>query len=164
MDQELIAYLDKRFQQTAELITEKIAGLQEDTTGQIGGLREEVGGLKEEVGGLREEVGGLREEMDRRFEQAEERDRHILVVTEGLRHEVHLLAEAYLGMNDRLKTFQSEKMTFEHFTLWMAPYFRNLDLRVEALEDRAAREHMDVMDAIRESLNKPPFKPSIPTD
>lgn len=143
MDQELIAYLDKRFQETAELITAKIAALQEETTGQI---------------------GGLREEMDRRFEQAAERDRQILVVTEGIRHEVHLLAEAYLGMNDRLKTFHSEKMTVEHFTLWMAPFFRNLDRRVEALEDRAGREHMDVMDAVRESLNKHPFKPLIPTD
>lgn len=84
IDQELIAYLDKRFRETAEQISDQIGSLRQDTTRQIAGL-------EGQIAGLREETTQRFEQVDRRFEQAEERDRQILVVTEGIRHEVHLV-------------------------------------------------------------------------
>ena len=46
---------------------------------------------------LREYLDERFERIDHRFERAEETARHTLVVVEGLRHEVHLIAEAYVG-------------------------------------------------------------------
>jgi len=156
MDQELIAYLDARFRETAQ----QIAGLREETTGQIKGLREETAqqfaAAREEtaqqITGLREEttehfkqidrrfeqVDRRFEQVDKRFEKVEETARHTLILVEGLRHEVQLLAESVSGMNEKLENYQSMTMTkFDQARKWIDPFYRELDGRIRVLEGRA---------------------------
>ena len=101
--------------------------------------------------------------IDERFAKIEERldtletaIRHTNVLVEGLRADVHLIAEGFVGMNDRFNTFQSEAtLVFDQVKGWIEPYYRNLDGRLRVVEGRAERQQGDVLDAVRRMLNKP---------
>ena len=103
------------------------------------------------------------EQIDRRFEKIDERldaldtaIRHTNVLVEGLRADVHLIAEGFVGMNDRFNTFQSEAtLVFDQVKGWIEPYYRNLDGRLRVVEGRAERQQGDVLDAVRRMLSKP---------
>lgn len=103
------------------------------------------------------------EQIDRRFEKIDERldaldtaIRHTNVLVEGLRGDVHLIAEGFVGMNDRFNTFQSEAtLVFDQVKGWIEPYYRNLDGRLRVVEGRAERQQGDVLDAVRRMLSKP---------
>ena len=103
------------------------------------------------------------ERIDRRFEKIDERldaldtaIRHTNVLVEGLRGDVHLIAEGFVGMNDRFNTFQSEAtLVFDQVKGWIEPYYRNLDGRLRVVEGRAERQQGDVLDAVRRMLSKP---------
>jgi chromosome segregation ATPase len=72
MDQELIAYLDERFRETAQ----KIEDLREATVGrfeQIDGRFEQMDGRFEQMDGRFEQINGRFEQIDGRLEQMEGR-------------------------------------------------------------------------------------------
>ena len=134
MDKELIAYLDRRFGENAK----------------------QIEGLREEVAGVRTELAEFREEVDRRFEQVDEQIRQVYVVMEGLRHEVHLVAEGYLGLNERLHAQQSETLLkLDEVRASIVPYYQDLNRRVGQMEGVVERQSRDVMDVIRERFGKP---------
>jgi len=172
MDQELIAYLDARFRETAQ----QIAASREETAQQIAASRDETA---QQIARLREETSGRFEQVDSRFEKLEETTRHTIVLMEGMRHELHLVAESVVGTNERLERYHREAtLTFHQVKEWIEPYFRNLDsrvnvldgyahgldLRVRALEGQADHRHEDVMNAIRKMLGKPPLPPPVTSD
>ena len=110
-----------------------------------------------------QQIDQLFEQIDRRFEKIDERldaldtaIRHTNVLVEGLRGDVHLIAEGFVGMNDRFNTFQSEAtLVFDQVKGWIEPYYRNLDGRLRVVEGRAERQQGDVLDAVRRMLSKP---------
>lgn len=111
-----------------------------------------------------EQVDRRFEQMDRRFEQVEETTRHTLVVVEGLRHELHLVAEAFVGLSERMEVVQLE---LQKPPTWFDPYFRELDKRIEgvarrvtSLETYVEQRRGDIMDAVRKILGRPPLNPS----
>jgi hypothetical protein len=135
MDQELIAYLDERFRETSQ----QIAELREETTRQF-------------------------EQVDHRFEQAETTARQTLVVLEGLRHEVHVVAEGFLGLHEKLERYRADSTaSFELVRGWIEPYYRMLDGRLSVMEGRADRQQGDVMEAVRRILARPPLQPPVPS-
>jgi chromosome segregation ATPase len=171
MSQELIAYLDEHFRENSRQIAEIRQQLAE-TNGQIADLRQEN---TREFVSLRQEIADLRQENTREFvslrqeiadvrQEVEDKARQTLIVLEGLRHEVHIIAEGYLGLHDIVKRFQTEQMSFDQFKVWIEPYFGNLKRRIEALEGWAERQNWDVTDAVRKLLGKPPLPPQVPAE
>lgn len=143
MDQELIAYLDERFRET----TRQIAELREETVRRF------------------EQVDRRFEQVDDRFERAEATARQTLVVIEGLRHEVHIVAEGYLGLDEKLQRYHSESAaSFDQVRGWIEPYYRILDGRLSVMEGRADRQQEDVTEAIRRILGRPPLQPPVSSD
>jgi hypothetical protein len=156
MDQALIAYFDERFRETSQ----QIQALREETVQQIQALREETA----------LQIRTLRAEMDRQFGEARETARLTLVLIEGLRDEVHLVAEAFMGLDERLGRVEDKgALSFETVRGWVEPYFKNaeergreldlrsvqldvpvrdLDNRVRTLEGWAARQREDVKESL----------------
>jgi hypothetical protein len=100
-------------------------------------------------------------QMDQRIERVEVTGRQTLVVVEGLRHEVQLVAEAFVGLSDRMDVFQKEtKLELEKAPAWLEPYFRGLDIHVKGLESVVEHRQGDIMDTVRMMLGEPPLKPS----
>jgi hypothetical protein len=172
MDKELIAYFDVHFREFAQKISEETAqqftAFREETAQQFTAFREETA---QQFAASREEtaqqVAKLREEMISRFEKGEETARQNFILVEDLRHQVHLVAEVVIGMNERLERYQHEAViSFDRIIGLIEPYYRDLDSRVSLvdgrvriLEGRAERQQGDVMDAIRKMLGKPPLSP-----
>src|SRR3989442_41543 len=124
MDQELVQYLDSRFQsvnrQFQELrgeMSEQLQGLRGGTTAGLQGLRGEMtvalhglrGEMSEGFQGLRgettEELQDLRGEMTAGLEEVK---RHSGVLVEGLRHELQLVAEG-LAMHIQVQHVQERE-------------------------------------------------------
>ncbi len=133
MDQELIAYLDKRFRESAE----QIASLREETTQQIASLREEL--------------TSFREETSRRFEHVQEEIRHTRVEIEGLRDQIRLLAEGIINFDERLERFRgAAQRDLDTIRGLFIPLLQSVQECVHSLEAwREARER-DPIDIIKE--------------
>jgi chromosome segregation ATPase len=140
MDQELIAYLDERFHESAR---------------HAESLHQEV----------MQEMTQRFEKVDERFETMEERQdrmetaiRHTQVMVEGLRGDIQLVAEGVMSVEERLRSSQDEVLRkLEEVQSAMVPYCRDvqhLDTRVRLLEDRAKREGQAILDVIRERFGK----------
>ena len=166
MDQEMIAYLDAHFReanQRAEVLYRRMEALQQ----QMENLHQET---TQQIASLREETARRFEQVDSRFERLEEVARHTLVLLEDLRDEIHLIAEGYIGLNERLERLQSEtSLTFSRFTEWIEPYYKPIDGRLRALENASDLRQMDILDAVRKMLARPPvvipsFGPPPPSD
>jgi methyl-accepting chemotaxis protein len=143
MDPELIAYLDQRFGENTQ----------------------QISALREEVSTLRQDFSTFRQETAQRFERVEDTSRQTLVLVERLRSDVHLIAEGFVGVNERLERFQSEAtLVFDEVKGWIEPYYRNVDGRVRVLEGRAERQQGDVLDAVRRMLGRPPLGAPIPSE
>lgn len=100
------------------------------------------------------------EQMDRRADRAEETARHTLVLLEDLRHQVQLIAEGHVGLNERLDRLESRgTLTFEQVKGWIDPYFRHVDSRLRIFEGWADRQNLTVVNAIRALLGKLPLEP-----
>jgi chromosome segregation ATPase len=175
LDQELTTYLDAQFRE----ISRQIAESREDATRQVARLREEFehrfdslerrfDSLEHRFDSLEHRVGILEHRFDsleRRFESLERRVEHLeatgrqtLVLVEGLRDEVHLIAEGYVGVIERLERYQSTaSLSFDQVKDWVEPYFRDVDRRVGILEGRSDRLQGNVMDAIRKLVGRPPL-------
>ncbi|HSG38083.1 MAG TPA: hypothetical protein VLE27_00475 [Thermoanaerobaculia bacterium] len=101
------------------------------------------------------EFAALREEAMRRFDQNEETARHTLVLMESLRDEIRLIAEAYLGVNERVERYHSQStLTIEQVAGWVQPHFRDLAHRLGTLEGWKKRQEGDVLDAVRKLLER----------
>jgi chromosome segregation ATPase len=162
LSEDLIAYLDARFRETSQ----QIAATQQQivaTQQQIASLREETAQRFEQVDRRFEQIDQRFEQVDRRFEQIDQRfdavettARHTVVLVEGLRHELHTVAEGFLGLNERVERYAEEsRLSFSKVQSWIAPYFRNLDGRVKILEGWADRQHWDVVESVRRILHRP---------
>jgi uncharacterized protein involved in exopolysaccharide biosynthesis len=106
MDHELIAYLDARFRETSQ---------------QISDLREETN----------QQFADLRGEIDVRFTGVEETARHAHVLIEDLRGDVRLIAEgvsAFDGKLDALRTELKEEIAEVRNLLEQS--YRHLDRRI----------------------------------
>lgn len=118
---------------------------------------------------LDERFGRLEARMDERFEKVETEGRQTRVLVEGLHDNVRLLAEGVLGVTERLETFQEETARgFQEIKSMLSPYYRNLDGRVQGVEDdaksldrrlkvlegRADRQTEDVLESIRKKFGK----------
>ncbi len=176
MDQELLTYLERQFDETRQrsermeaqigslhqglgalqvevgTLREEVGTLREG----LGALRVEVGTLREEVGTLREEVGTLREETRQRFEQVDEQIRHVHVLVEAGRDETRLLAEGMMGFNHVMERTEREvNLKLDELRTLVTPLYRRIDERVTHLEEREGQKTRDVMDLIRERFAMP---------
>jgi hypothetical protein len=124
MDQELIAYLDARFGETTE-----------------------------QIQNLRGELEGFREETGQRFDRVETEIRHTQVLVEEARGEVRLVAEAYVGMDERLSAFRKEVTEeLEDVKKIIRPVYSTLDQRVRNLEVRKDLQERDPIAIIKERI------------
>lgn len=155
MDSELIAYLDTHFGKTSQQISEvhqQVAALREETLQRF----EQVDRRFEEVNARFEQVNARFEQVDARFEQVETTCRQTLVLVEGLRHELQVVAEGYLGINERLQVeIEKTEVQSSRMQGWMEPYFKDLDIRVKSVESRVDRQNMDVFEAVHKILGRP---------
>jgi hypothetical protein len=114
-----------------------------------------MSGLREET---RQQISGLREETLQGFQRIDDTTRQTLVLVEGLQGEVRLIAEGFVGLNEKLDRVHAEAtLVFDEVKGWIEPYYRNLDGRVRVLEGRADRQQGDVLDAVRTMLGRPPL-------
>jgi hypothetical protein len=135
MDQELIAYFDERFRETAQ---------------QIQGVREE----------LKQEIQSFREETGRRFERVEEKIRHTQVMVEAGRGDIRMVAEGTYGLDERLGSFRKKEVQqeFEDVRKLIRPVYSSLDQRIRTLEVRKDLQGRDPIELIKErfGLGKKP--------
>lgn len=109
MDQELIAYLDKRFDE----VNERLAGL----GGRIDGTETRLDGV------------------DTRFGQVEGTVRGLGVQIEGLRGQIQQVAEGVAGFNQKLDSFQADfSRQFTELRELVQTSHSNLHRRVSSLE------------------------------
>jgi hypothetical protein len=95
----------------------------------------------------------------------EDTARQTLVLFEGLRHEFHLVAEGYVGVNEKLDRYYSEaKLSFDQVKCWIEPYYTDLATRVAIIERGRDRVHDDVAAAIYKLLGRPPYQPPSASD
>jgi hypothetical protein len=95
LDHELIAYLDERFRESAR-----------------------------QMESFRAETSERLDTMDKRLEQLDEQIRLTRVVAEGLRHEIHIVAEGVMGLSESLAAYQSETLLkFDEVRASMVPYY-----------------------------------------
>lgn len=166
MDQELIAYFDQRFRETSQQISEatrQISDLREETARRFSETAQQISDFRKETAQQFERVDARFEQVDARFEQVEATARQTLVLFEGLRHEVHVIAEGFLGLSGKMERYYSEaKLSFEQVRSWIEPYYTDLGRRVSILEGERARMHEDVVEAVQRLLGRPPYQPPRP--
>jgi len=90
MDQELIAYLDERFRESAR----HAESLHQENMQQITGLRLET--------------NQRFEKMEERQDRTETEIRRAQVMVEGLRGEIQLVAEGVSGLGEKQRSFRRE--------------------------------------------------------
>lgn len=194
MDQELVAFLDERFRETSQQIlslrTEMDARFKQvdeqfkDVHEQFKGVHEQFEGVHEQFRGVDGQFKSVHEEfrgvdgqlksVHEEFKEVHERARQTLVIVEDLRDEIHLVAEAFMGTDERVTRLEkSEELAFETVKGMVEPFFKaieergrevdarsvqfdapvkDLQNRVGVLEARATREDKKVMEAVAERL------------
>ena len=181
MDQELSTFLKESF---SEMSRQFEASLRQETARireEMVSLRDEVA-TKAEMASLREEVAtkaemaSFREEVERRFDQQEETNRHTRVLVEDVYSTVQLMAEGFMGLNQRVDRYHKEtELSFQQVHKWMRPYFEELsrqnqdltykheelerkndavDGRVRSLEDHSDRRFKDAMEGVRAIIDR----------
>lgn len=121
---------------------------------RVGQLEHRMGQLEHRVGQLEDRVG----QQGLRLDRLEKTGRHTLVMVEGLRDEVRLMAEAFVGLDERVQRMQKENgAVYEQVRSWIEPAFRGMDGRVQVLEGRSDDRHLDVLDAVRKMLARKPL-------
>ncbi len=176
MDPELITYLDTHFSRTSQQISEvqqQVAAVGEETLkrfkqvdrrfeefdrrfDEVNSRFQEVNARFDEVNARFDEVNSRFEEVNFRFEQVETTCRQTLVLLEGLRHEFYVVAEGYLGVNERLQVqVEKSEVLSSQVQGWIEPYYKELDIRVKAVESRVDRQNMQVFQAVHKVLGKP---------
>jgi chromosome segregation ATPase len=143
MDRELIAYLDQRFAK----IDERFAKIDE----RFAQIDERFAKIDQRL----EKIDGRLDKLESRMERLEESVQQTQVTQEHLSGEVRILAEGVIGVEEKLQALRME-MThgFDRLEASIAPYYADLNRRVRALEERAAREGQAPLDIIRERYGK----------
>jgi archaellum component FlaC len=128
MDQELKAYLDQKFQESAQQTQQ----LREEMTQQVGQLREE---MTQQTGQLREETGQQFRVMNQRLETIETDVRGAYVAIEGLHGQIRLVAEGVSNVVEQLEHLD-EKVSRElaEIKIFNRLSYQDLDVRVRKLE------------------------------
>jgi hypothetical protein len=115
-------------------------------------------GFRKDVMLKLEQMGGRLEQMDGRLGRVEAGVRHNGVEIEGLRGELRLIAEAFVGLDERLASFRIDMAKeFTDFRSSIRQPFEYLDNRLRLIEARADNATRDVMALVRERLGKPPL-------
>ncbi len=164
MDQDLIAYLDRRFND----ISLQVSSLREESAQRFGRLETRLEMLESRFDARLDAFDARLDAFDARLEAVETRleavedgVRHTQVMIEDLRHQIQVLAEGFVGLHDRVDRFQAEAtLVFDQVKGWIEPYYRNLNDRVRVMEGQAERRFDDVMDSVRRILGKKPFETS----
>lgn len=151
-DQELIGYLerlDRRFGELSQKMDAKVDGLREE-------LREENRqtriALEEQI---RQTRAALEEQIGQTRAILEEQNRQTRVVVEGLRSDIQLVAEGVVGFGEKLEKYKLEVLAkFRELKAMVAPYYVDLDGRVDLLEEKAGRWDRNVLEVMRERLAK----------
>ena len=129
LDQELIAYLDRRFTETRE----QLNSFQSAVEGRFVGVEQRLDEHDREFAQARLDRKSLREELVRR----------IGVVEEQLREEVQIVAEGVGTMDEKLDRFREETThEFGETRAMIRLSYNELDRRLRSLETRT--EDLDV--------------------
>ena len=149
VDQELIAYLDRRFlelkSELRDEITSSAAGVKSELRAEIAAsaasvkseLRAEIAGVAAEVAGVAAQIGvvaenanGIRAELRAEIAASgAETRRHFDVVADRLMDKIQLVGEGVIGVDQKLDRFRGE----------VADEFRRVDRRLLRLEARIIR-------------------------
>ena len=128
MDPELIAYLDQRFHS----IDQRFHSIDQ----RFDSIDQRFQETSQQISALREETLQRFEQVDRRFEQVDEANRHTRVLVEELRDKIELVAEGQVGLSERIENLEKQAaQTFDTVKGLIAPFYRELDGRIRALED-----------------------------
>ena len=162
MDQDrMIAFLEAHFRDA----NQRMETFHRATTDQIETLRQEMLQRFQKSDERFEQIDQRFEQVDQRFEKLEETTRHTLVLVEELRHELQLIAEGFMLLSEKLDRLQSEMtLSATQFKEWIEPYYRTLDGRIRALETTSDLRRMDILDAVRVMLGKPPLHQPQPSE
>jgi len=143
MDQEMIAYFDEHFRKTESL--------HQQTAQQIAELHQRVEEQGRQIVDLRQEVADLRQEVADLRQKTEIKIRHTQILVEGLHDQIKILAEGFIGIEERLVEAQKEVAAeFRLVGHSIANHYSDLANRLDVVEKRTERQGRDPMDIIRE--------------
>ena len=149
MDQELIVYLDARFGEVKQQFREIDKRFE-----QIDKRFEQVDQRFEEVHQqIAQEIAVLRVETNQQLKVMNGAIQETRILLENMRGEVRLVAEAALGVDEKLGSFRKpleEKAEEVLIFLRRLPPYAQLDGRVGALEDWRGRLGQDPIEVLRE--------------
>jgi soluble lytic murein transglycosylase-like protein len=136
------AELRQEMTQQFTAVRAEAAEFRQETTQQFAAVRAEAAEFRQETAqrftAVSTETAELRQETTQRFQQVDETARHTLVLVEGLRGDIELLAEGFGGLNERLERIQKEVTLLPgQIKVGIEPFLKNLDGRVRILEGRA---------------------------
>ena len=165
MDQEMIAYFDRRFDSVEQRFADLHAEMNRRFE-QVDQRFEQIDLRFDQIDQRFEQIDQRFEQVDRRFEKLEETVRLTQVMVEGLRGHVCLLAEGVMGFSDQLEQRSVEvDRKLDELKALVGPVYKNLEQqtglqtaelsrRVAVLEERAARETRDILEVIREKFGR----------
>jgi DNA anti-recombination protein RmuC len=152
--QELIGYLGKRFDESAQ----QIQALRDEMTREFADVRLE---MTQEFANVREEMtqefANVREEMAQGFSKAHEENRHARILIEGVHSNVRIVAEGVIGMGERMDAFREEVTTeVKNIRSLTQDVYSALERRVHTLETWRETKERDPIDIIKERFGKRP--------
>ena len=137
VDQDLISYLE---------------GFRKDVMHKL----EQMDGRLDQMDGKLGQMAGKLGQMEGRLDRVEESVRYARIEVEGLRGELRLVAEAFIGLEERLTSFRTDMAKeFTEVRSSIRQPFEYLDGRLRNIEVRADNATRDVMALVRERLGKP---------
>jgi chromosome segregation ATPase len=172
MDAELLHFLEARFSQQEGVIrsefgslrsqvgqlSTKVSSLESDVgslKGEVGFLKAETASLRVEVTSIKGDVAALRAEMSREVSAVRDEIRQTRIHAENIESKIGLIAEGYLGLEDKLdRSIVESTLAFDQVKSWIDPFYKSLEGRVRGLESREAREHEDVMESVKKLVER----------
>ena len=158
MDQDLISYLE-RFREEMVRKLEQVNDRLDRMDGRLDRMDGRLGGVEGHLGRVEsrlEGVEGRLEQVETKLERVEENVRYARIEIEGVRDEVKLVAEAYIGLDERLTSVRVDLASeFSKVQSSIRQPFEYLDSRLRIIEQRADNVTRDALDLIRERLGKP---------
>jgi chromosome segregation ATPase len=161
MDQELIAYLDRRFGSVDERF-ESMDQRFESIDQRFESIDQRFETMDQRLKGLHGEMNARFDRADQRFEKLEETAHLTQITVESLRDDIRLTAEGVMGFTDILEARSIEiDEKLDDLKALIGPVYKSLEKktdsqasklsrRVVILEDRAKRETRDILEILRE--------------
>jgi len=141
MDQELIAYLDTRFERMAGRMEGRFDGLEtrmERMEGRIDGIESRLSSVEGRLSGVEDAVHQTQ------------------VMVEGVRDDIRQIAEGVIGTNERMYQVQGEVMAkIEEVGGLVKSLFTTVDSRLKVLESWKERTDRDPVEIVRERYGRP---------